>query len=438
MSAETGKLRTAELMPHPVRGPGADFRVAVAAADYAFAAFIILISADAFMFLGVHSFLWLAAYGYIALRILLSFRRFLDFLLRNLVYLGFPALALVSTIWSDLPAETVRLSLQLIVTTLIALFIGMRLAPREILWITGAVLLVLMAASMANIGGAIGPAYNDDGNFMGIFLSKNAFGHRSVVFTVTAVFMIFLLRGQRLVVRIAFLAGLAITAQMVSISGSATAVVLTLAMGGLSIAVSLALLPRIGPVIMALPLTLVLATSMILLIALRFDPVGPLFDALGKDATMTGRTILWEFGIEKWLDRPWLGYGAAGFWTHPAHLNDIAIYQARYGETVHGFHSLPVELLVMFGPLGLVVHGAIALATLGRALRASGAEGAAAVWLLVTTLAIYGMAMVGPQLHTPHSVALILVVAGGASLTPAPRRRGNRPALEALTRPSAV
>src|SRR5690606_36042596 len=163
LSAETGKLRTAELMPHPVRGPGADFRVAVAAADYAFAAFIILISADAFMFLGVHSFLWLAAYGYIALRILLSFRRFLDFLLRNLVYLGFPALALVSTIWSDLPAETVRLSLQIIVTTLIALFIGMRLAPREILWITGAVLLVLMAASMANIGGAIGPAYNEIG-----------------------------------------------------------------------------------------------------------------------------------------------------------------------------------------------------------------------------------------------------------------------------------
>ncbi len=401
----------------------AALRLAIATADYTFAAFVILISSDAFMFLGIHSFLWLAAYGYLALRILLSFRPFLDFLLRNLVYLGFPALALVSTIWSDLPIETVRFTLQLTITTLIALFIGMRLRPRELLWITGAVLLVLMAASMANIGGALGPAYNDNGHFMGIFLSKNAFGHRSVIFTVTAVFAILLLRGQGLAVRVAFLAGLAITAQMVSISGSATAVVLTLAMGGLSIAATLVLLPRIGPVIMALPVTLALAGGIIVLIAFRLDPIGPLFDALGKDATMTGRTILWEFGIDKWLDRPGLGYGAAGFWTHPAFLNDIAYYQAQYGETVHGFHSLPVELLVMFGPVGLVVHGMIALTTLSRALRSRGAEGNTAVWLLVTTFAIYGMAMVGPQLHTPHSVALILIIAGGASLTPAARRQ---------------
>lgn len=437
MSTAPLVLRGAE-SAGPVRHRRPAFRIAIAAADYAFAAFVILISSDAFTFLGLHSFLWLAAYGYLALRMLLSFRPFLDFLLRNLVYLAFPALALVSMLWSDLPVETLRLSLQLIVTTLIALFLGMRMRPVEILWITGGVLLVLMAASMANISSAISPAYNDRGYFMGIFLSKNAFGHRSVIFTVTAVFAAFLLRGPGFALRLAFVAGLAITAYMVSISGSATAVVLTLAMGGLSVAVTLALLPRIGPVIMALPLTLALALGIVVLIAFRLDPVGPLFDALGKDPTMTGRTILWQFGIEMWLDRPGLGYGAGGFWTHPAFLNDIAVYQARYGETVHGFHSLPVELLVMFGPLGLVVHGAIAVTTLSRALRARRAEGGAAIWLLVTTLAIYGMAMVGPQLHTPHSVPLILVVAGGASLTHAARRRrAPQPAWQALGSPRA-
>ena len=35
---------------------------------------------------------------------------------------------------------------------------------------------------------------------------------------------------------------------------------------------------------------------------------------VGKDATLTGRTDLWNVAITMIARRPWLGYGYGGFW----------------------------------------------------------------------------------------------------------------------------
>ena len=106
-----------------------------ALADYAFAFFVLFIASDAFVFLGLHSLAWLAAYAYFFLRLALAFQTFAAFLGRNLAYLVYPALCLVSILWSDVPLTTAAFSLQLAVTALMAVFIGMRLSLAEILWL---------------------------------------------------------------------------------------------------------------------------------------------------------------------------------------------------------------------------------------------------------------------------------------------------------------
>lgn len=388
----------------------------LAAADHAFAFFVFLIASDAFTFLGIHSLLWGAAYAYFALRVTALFGPFLLFLRNNLAYLAYPAACLLSLLWAEVPRAALAFSAQVTATVLIALFIAMRLPVEAIFRQLMRVWLLAMAASLANLGGAFAHPWDDRGNFKGIFLSKNAFGHRAVLFAIGCAFTAFLLPGVRFRRRLVYLAALAATGFMVAISGSATAMVLTIAFGALAALAALAM-RRHGGALVAGPFLLGLALALVGIAAARIDPVAELFDLLGRDVTMTGRTILWRHGWEHYLERPVLGHGAAGFWQNPAFAGEIALLQASYGDGVGAFHNLVLELLVMLGPLGLLAHALAGLTTVRRAavLVARGRD-PMALWTMVTTLAIYGMALIGAQLFNPHAIPLILVVCLGAAL----------------------
>ena len=36
--------------------------------------------------------------------------------------------------------------------------------------------------------------------------------------------------------------------------------------------------------------------------------------ALGRSATLTGRTRIWQMSLDNIAQRPWLGYGFGAFW----------------------------------------------------------------------------------------------------------------------------
>ncbi len=110
------------------------------------------------------------------------FRPFIGFLRDNAVYLGYPALCTISVLWSDVPRATAVFAIQLLASVLIALFIAMRLPIEAIFRQLLRVYLVAMAASLATLAGAFVHPWDHRGNFTGIFLSKNAFGHRAVLF----------------------------------------------------------------------------------------------------------------------------------------------------------------------------------------------------------------------------------------------------------------
>jgi len=56
------------------------------------------------------------------------------------------------------------------------------------------------------------------------------------------------------------------------------------------------------------------AASLLYVDAAHIDVVQSVLDGLGKDATLTGRTMLWEFGMQAFEERPWYGFGYHAWW----------------------------------------------------------------------------------------------------------------------------
>lgn len=407
--------------PSPVRRPAGRPAAAarlLALADYGFAFFVFVIASNAFTFLGVQSKLWILAYGYFFMRAALCFSAFSAFISRNLVFLAYPAICVISLLWSVAPGETARFSAQLLVSVLIGLFIGMRLSMREVFHILMLALLVLMAFSLLNLLVNFADAYDKRGNFLGIFLSKNAFGHRAVLFAVGSVFMVFLLRGIHYAQRLVYLLALFGTGYMVTISGSATAAAVSVAMGLTAAAAHLAVKRRGALALIATGAGAAVIAAGIAIVALQIDPFESTLSLLGRNATLTGRTVLWEFGWTAYLSHPLLGFGAGAFWASPLFTSDIISVQSSYGETVKAFHNIVIELLVLGGPLAVAAHGAAGYVTLRRSFALIAMKRSSiAVWALVTTAALYGMAFFGAQMVGQHAIPLILMVAIGSSLS---------------------
>lgn len=416
----------AELPGHSARTARA--RAVIDLADFAYVVFVFLIASDAFAYLGLHSVLWLLAYAYALLRIAMTFPTYLATVRSNWVFLLYPALCLVSVLWSDIPRETLRFAVQLTMSTAIAVFIGMRFTLLQIFAALSAVLAFTMLASVANLTGALTQAYDHRGNFEGIFISKNALGHRAVLFVATCLFAIFLIPRLPAVVRVALAGALLATVFMISISGSATATGLGGFLCLLGAGLWFGLTKRGGwafAVAFAAP---GLAALVVVVLGLGLNPLTAMLELLGRDATLTGRTVLWDFAIRHLDDRPALGFGASGFWNHPRFQNEIAVLQSQYGEGVGGFHNIWLELLIMLGPLGLLFHSAMVGATIFRATYlARRTDDVLIVWAATLTIGMYAMAIVMPQLFQQHAIPLILVVAFGVTLALPQRRTKTLP-----------
>lgn len=436
MSMITTTIPPLGYKPAPRRAARASDLMAVT--DGAFMATVFLFSSDAFVFIGVHSIVWALCYAYFMMRLAMSLSQIADALSRNWPFLLYPGLALVSVLWSGLPADTLRFSIQLTVSLMMAIFIGSRFGPRQIYLAFFGVMLFAMVVSVMNLTSAITPAYDGRHLFQGIFNSKNALGHRAVLFTASCTFGLLILPGLRPWLRLACLFGLGTVAIVLAVAGSATGILFSFAAsaGG----VVLWVLLRWRGAWMFLLASFAAAFGLFLIASLftKLDPLSFLLSLVGRDATLTGRTILWQFGWEHYLMRPWLGFGAAGFWENPHFASDILALQRRYGDGVVGFHDLIVELLVMLGPLGIIAHFTLTAVCLYRTLwHARHRADAYAAWAFIMILSIFGMSLLGAQFYQGHAIPLILVVALGTAFRLPASRREAPTARTSSTRPGA-
>ncbi len=250
--------------------------------------------------------LWLGIYGTAFLFLALRSQNFVYRITRDKFLLLLVGLALLSVFWSFAPEVTARRGLALLGTTLFAAYLAVRFSLKDqirlLSWTLGIAMLLSVLVALAL------PAYGlmEGGEWQGIYRHKNALGRMVALGGI-----IFLLRavgGGRY--RWIYFAGCGLSVGLLLLSDSKGALAIFLAL--------LVLLPLYRALrwsyTLAVPLFIMFVLAAGFASAWLLSDANLVLSALGKDATLSGRTEIWAAVFEKIHEHPWLGYGYSGFW----------------------------------------------------------------------------------------------------------------------------
>ena len=271
-----------------------------------------------------------------------------------------PGLCLLSVVWAAEPAPALRHGILLALTMVIAGGMAARLDKRQ--FVVSLLLSQGILAVWSFLDGATAWAGGLDGghSLVGIFPHKNVLGQRMMLLTL-ACGAVLLVGGYRLWLRAVALGLLPIALFMLVGSRSATAILLVFGAIGVLLFARFVWQPAIRvrgarPVIaaglmVAAPLCLLLAENV-----LRLDIARDLLGAVGKDATLTGRTDIWALGNQSIAEHPFIGVGAGNFWRFDS-WSAVQISRRMGMENVEGFnfHNAYYEAVVHLGLIGLAV-----------------------------------------------------------------------------------
>ncbi len=175
-----------------------------------------------------------------------------------------------------------------------------------------------------------------------------------------------------------------------------------------------------APVLLSLLLLALLAWFALLAADVNILQMG--LEALGKDATLTGRTVIWRTGTEVFSSHPLTGVGYQAFWESQAFETEVMTIRAAVLETIGGFHSGYLEALVAAGLGGLLTYIAMVLyGLLVNARSAVATPTALSVGCMYMTLHILARTFTESALYYQHDLEFILLVA----LTVAAGRAGD-------------
>jgi exopolysaccharide production protein ExoQ len=249
---------------------------------------------------------------------------------------------LSSAAWSIAPATSIREAIIYLFVILGSIGIAtnlsgdeyMRLLAQMCFWAGVASLVLLVVDRPA--------AFGDEFDFRGIFSQKNPLGE---AMTMGALASLHTLRASRRG-RFFSIISLALVTTVAIMSQSTTSCSTIFAFCGVAAMVSLI---RKGGVTRTLAImAAVLLLPVVVLVAVFPDA---LFETIGKDPTLTGRTAIWTFVVTEISQRPWLGWGYLAFWSteNPAAM-EIA-YQLRW--FVPQSHNGLLEILLYVGFIGM-------------------------------------------------------------------------------------
>lgn len=268
-------------------------------------------------------------------------------------------LALVSFLWSNVSDFTLRRSLVLLGTSWFGLYLAARYRLKEQLhllaWALGIAALLSVVVTLAFPSfGLMSKMHH--GAWRGIFQHKNPLGR---AMDLGALVFLLLAISTRTYLSYIMWAGFGLSVSLVLLSTSKTALVLLLTL--------LLLLPLYKALRWNYTLVLPFFITIICVSAgtsiLLMDNWENILAGMGREATFTGRTVIWTAVLDKIWEHPWLGYGFAGFWgsTQEELLNNIVLRDAAHSH--NGF----LDLWLNLGLLGLLLFLLTLLAAYSRA-----------------------------------------------------------------------
>lgn len=290
-----------------------------------------------------------AIYGLTLLLIVLRWKKVVYATSKDKLLLFLIGIALASIFWSEAPSITLRRSVALTGTTLFGVYFATRYSLKEQLhmlaWALGIAAVSSFVLSLAF------PTYGimhevHVGGWRGVYIQKNVLGLMMVLSTLVFLLIAISSSKYRYLTWTGF--GLSVGLILLSTSKSSLVLILTL----------LVLLPlyrvlRWNPSRMLLFFISVaiafgsIATSI-------FSNLNTVLGALGRDATLTGRTNIWAAVLDMIWQRPWLGYGYSGFWLGLEGKSAYVWYAIHW--TAPHSHNGFLDLWVELGLLGLLVY----------------------------------------------------------------------------------
>ena len=263
-----------------------------------------------------------------------------------------PIMATMSFIWSDFPDESLRKGIATIQTSYFGLYFSSRFSLKQQLqilaWVFGIVAVLSLLFGLVFQSAAIEAGANA-GAFRGPFTQKNLLARVAVLGAI--VFLLNALQYSRRNKVILWI-GFGINVLLILMTTSKTALLLLILV--------LLLLPLYRALrwksTIAVPLVITVIIFGGSIIAIFLANWEAALSAVGRDASLSGRTGLWEGAIQKISERLWIGYGYQGFWRDDGGAVDIWLSGGYKPPHAHnGFINMPLDL----GLIGLFIFLAI-------------------------------------------------------------------------------
>jgi exopolysaccharide production protein ExoQ len=359
------------------------------------------------VFLAIQFLIFFITLGLMGIR----WPRFAKILTRPRLIWFYLLLVMASSFWSMDVIGTFRKTILLFATTLFGFYFAGRFNPRQQLLLAASALGATMFSHLTF--GLLFPAYAKHvmhfaGAFRGLMTHKNSLAQMAVLCAVITQLCLpfpYKRRGW-------LWAGLA---------ASVIVVLLTTSKTGLAVMIGLSLLLPMLRSLRAKRIETQLATitGVLLIVTLAIAFISNfevILNALGRDATLTGRTGLWSVLADKVSLRPWLGYGFRSFWEGGMEGEAVDVWYAeRY--IVYTAHNGFLDVLLEVGFVGFGLFLLTVLCNLKRGLHwllySNGSEGLYPIVLLVYWLLYNLTESTTPQIY---SISWMLYVAMTTSM----------------------
>ena len=259
----------------------------------------------------------------------------------NFVPWAIVVFGMLSVLWSMEPMQSARAAPQIGITVLAAIMFAQGLPAR-------AFIAALMYAQISSIVASFFVS--------GIFGAKNSLGLQLALTLLSSVWV--LLDGNQPKYARAIALSALLGAPYMLLSAGSEGALLT---GFMAIAGSVAifLLRRLQTELRIVLFWLGIIASLIAL-GIAFLSIDNLFDmflqSIGKDTSLTGRTVLWSRAAGIIADHPWGGVGLQAFWVE-SNAEAIRFWEMFYiyGHAGFHFHDLWLEIGVELGLIGIFI-----------------------------------------------------------------------------------
>ncbi|MGZ3305350.1 MAG: O-antigen ligase family protein [Asticcacaulis sp.] len=302
---------------------------------------------------------------------ILAWRRLADATWRTVLLLLLVGLTLASALWSIDPDTTIRRFIALLATTLCAYAMASRFGWRRLSEVIALSFVVLMVASygMAILLPRLGRMTElFPGAWRGVWVEKNNLGSTMAIgFVACAAAALHNMSRWR------WWAGAAVLMLALVILSTSKTSLVSIAVG--TAAMFAIWLARRGPLTAVAVVWLGVSAMLMMAAVILIDPA-LLFSLLGKDATFTGRTFIWDGIMRQIRTRPYTGFGYGAVWSNEGRWTPLAKIVAIAGFRPYHAHSSWLEVWLGMGLGGLILWACVVLEAwlkaLWRAFRGDG------------------------------------------------------------------